>query len=396
MKVFIVHARRTGYGVIRSLRAFSPTIYIADTFRTPIFHSKYVAKSYIISPITEVDNESFVQKMIGLAEDMGYEEEKPIVFTGKDDYLLFFSKNFPRLSPYFELSFETDYGILEAALNKKSLIRYAVDASVDVPRSFSDDDALSDILEQASWPLVVKPAIKNRPDKDVVAGAFRLKLCHNERELGDAIAQLTAIGQPYVIQEYIPGGDNELYTVGTYSWKGKLKAWSVGKKIRQFPPSTGECSFGMAMCDPSPVDSARRLLEALGLTGISQIEFKKHDGRYYLLEVNPRVWSWHQIHAEVGVNLDKIAIDHVQGSASERLIQPTNDTRYWMFLTMDILHNWMLSRNVSALGLLRDLLRSRIEAFWDLRDPKPFIFHLRRTIKYMRAVSKEHRELKVG
>jgi predicted ATP-grasp superfamily ATP-dependent carboligase len=229
MKVFIIHARRTGYGVIRSLRPFSSEIYIADTFRTPVFHSKHIRKSYLISSITEVDNETFLREMIALAEDMAYQEEKPVVFTGKDDYLLFFSKNYPSLSQYFDLSFEPDYDILESVLNKKTLVGHAVDAGVNIPRSFSDADAIEDVLGAASWPLIVKPAIKNRPDRDVVTDAFRLKLCHDEQELREAIALLTDISQPYVVQEYIPGGDNELYTVGTYSWKGELKAWSVGK-----------------------------------------------------------------------------------------------------------------------------------------------------------------------
>jgi D-aspartate ligase len=389
MKLFIIHARRTGYGVIRSLAAFSPEVFIADTHRTPVFRSRYITKSYLINDITRVKEDSFLQEMIALAEDMNYQEEKPIVFTGKDDYLLFFSKNSSVLSKYFELSFETDFGILEAALNKKALIQYAEEAGVAIPRSFSDDHNLHEVTRESSWPLIIKPAIKNRPERDVVKDAFRLRVCHNEQELNDAIALLKGIAQPYVIQEYIPGDDSELYTIGTYSWRGELKAWSTSKKLRQFPPGTGECSFGVTLYEPVLAEAAAKLLKRIGLTGISQIEFKKHEGQFYLIEVNPRVWSWHQIHVAVGVNLDKITVDHLSGVAHGGVIEPTEETRYWMFLTMDTLHNVILNKNITPLTLLRDLLRSRIEAFWDHKDPKPFFVHLHETIKYMRSVIAE-------
>lgn len=391
MKLFIIHARRTGYGVIRSLAAFSPKVFVADTHQTPVFHSRYLTKSYLISDITKVKEDLFLQEMIALAEDMDYQEEKPIVFTGKDDYLLFFSKNSSILSQYFEFSFETDFNILEAALNKKTLIQYAEEAGVVIPRSFSDEHDLLEVVKESSWPLIIKPAIKNRPDRDVVKDAFRIRVCHNEQELGDAVALLKGIDQPYVIQEYIPGDDSELYTIGTYSWRGELKAWSTSKKLRQFPPGTGECSFGVTLHEPALAEAAARLLKRIGLTGISQIEFKKHEGQFYLIEVNPRVWSWHQIHAEVGVNLDKIAVDHLSGVAQDEVTEPTEEMKYWIFLMMDMLHNVILNKNITYLALLRDLLRSRIEAFGDFKDPQPFFVHLRETLKYMRSVVAEHR-----
>jgi predicted ATP-grasp superfamily ATP-dependent carboligase len=42
---------------------------------------------------------------------------------------------------------------------------------------------------------------------------------------------------------------------------------------------------------------ARRFLRAMGYYGLSEIEFMQddRDGRYKLIEMNPRTWGWHTL-----------------------------------------------------------------------------------------------------
>jgi len=50
--------------------------------------------------------------------------------------------------------------------------------------------------------------------------------------------------------------------------------------------------------------AADRLLRALDYTGLVEVEFKQdaRDGRFKLLDVNPRVWGWHTLGARAGVD----------------------------------------------------------------------------------------------
>jgi D-aspartate ligase len=383
VKIFVIHARRTAYGVVRALRPYTGDIYIADTEKTPVFRSRFVKRSFLCSDITKVSEEQFLEEMIQIARELDYENEKPIVFTGKDDYLIFFSKHYSQLSPYFQLSFETDFDILLKALSKEKLAGIAKAAGVKVPLTFTQDDSFESILAGASFPLVVKPAIKNQPGLDLVAQAFRVRACQTAQEFESAITTLRGFSVPYVVQEYIPGDDSTLYTLAAYSWRGRVKAWSAGRKIRQFPPQTGECSFGMTVYDEVLLEAGTKLFAAIGLTGISQVEFKKHNGEYYLIEINPRVWSWHQIHSKDGVNLCKIACDHLAAEVPDT-IHPGKESRYWMFLTMDLLHNVLLNKNISLPHLVGDVFRTDMEAFFCWSDPLPFLFHLWETIPYIR------------
>lgn len=388
LKIFVIHARRTGYGVIRSIKSETKDIYIADTHKTPIFYSKYVKKGFVISDITQTNEADFLIEMIELAKSMNYKESKPLVFTGKDDYLMFFSKNYNSLKEYFTLSFDSDFKRLENSLSKTKLLEFARISGVMVPQTFDNNHSAAQILNKISFPLIVKPAIKNRPDLDVVKAAFRLKVCNSEDELNFALNKLNDIDVPFVVQELIPGDDNELYTMGVFSYRGELKAWSMSKKIRQFPPNTGECSFGKTIYNQSLLDDTKRLMKATGFTGIAQVEYKKYNNKYYLIEINPRVWSWHQINAKCDVNLVKIAADHlVKGNTTSPIVNPSKDEKYWMFLMMDYLHNFKLQRNISFLELFKDFLRSDVKAFFDITDLKPFIVHYYRTIKYFKKVS---------
>jgi D-aspartate ligase len=394
LKIFILHTRRTGYGVIRSLAGTPCAIYGADTIRSEASYSKYLKEFFLIPEITACSESEFLALLVSLAEKMRYTEEKPVVFTGKDDYLLFFAKHHEVLSRYFRPSFETDYATLIQALDKAALAKVAKDNGVLTPRRFE----LSDFEPPAAnipFPVIIKPAIKNRPEIDVVNKAFRIHLCRNLDELKNAAQALEKLGQPYVIQEYIPGGDDALFTCGVYCHQGKLMAWSTSRKIRQFPSQTGECSLGETVHLPALVEPSKKLIRAIGLSGILQIEYKKCGDKFYLIEINPRIWSWHEIHRFVGVNLVTIAINYVLGlDPHDRVVMPARTRKTWMFLSMDMLHNAILNRKVSLAKSLLNCLQADAEAFFNIRDPKPFLMHWKNTIPYMRSVIKKQRQSK--
>jgi predicted ATP-grasp superfamily ATP-dependent carboligase len=391
MKIFILHTRRTAYGVIRCLASQSCEIFGADTIQSESSYSRYMKNFFLIPEMTESTEEQFLSVLISLAKRMDYEKEKPIVFTAKDGYLLFFAKHIKTLSEYFIPSFETDYEMLVMALDKAAVAQVALEHGVLTPRSYRLDDFISPEAN-IKFPVIIKPAIKNRPDIDVVNRAFRIKLCQNFHDLQHAARLLEDLQQPYVIQEYIEGGDDSLYTCGVYCYQGRLIAWSTSRKIRQFPPNIGECSLGETIYIPALVQPSETLIKAIGLSGILQIEYKRSGNQFYLIEINPRIWSWHEINRYVGVNLVTIAVDVLLGRKKYiQIVKPEQKRRIWMFLMMDILHNAILNRNVSIMRCLIDWVRSDVEAFFNILDPKPFIMHINSTIPYMRSIIRKAR-----
>ena len=122
-----------------------------------------------------------------------------------------------------------------------------------------------------------------------------------------------------MVQELIPGGDDELYTVGSYiAADGAVLGLFSGRKLRQSPPGVGTCRVGEAVWVQDNVDAAVRLLRAFEFHGVSQVEFKRdpRDGRYKLMEINPRLWLWHGLAAALGVDF-----------AAHRLPRPAGQAR---------------------------------------------------------------------
>jgi len=365
---------------------------VADTEVTGVFKSRFVKQSFIISDITKVDEGEFLEELISLAKKMNCEQEKAVVFSGKDDYLLFFSKHYDVLSRYFDLSFESDFDILNAAMSKSQLVDIANRAGVLIPKSFTSLAEFHNNESDLSYPLIIKPAIKHSPELNVEEAAFRLKICYSKRDVEKASEELIALNCPFVIQDYIPGDDNELYTFGSYAYKGSIKAWATSKKLRQFPPNTGQCSYGKTMYVPELYEPSFSLLNTLGFTGVTQIEYKKYEGRYYLIEINPRIWAWHHINLKIGVNLSKVAVDHTNSEEYRDVIEPERNEKYWMFFMMDLLHNRLLNKNVSYWRLFKELLTCDAEAFFERGDFSVSWYHSRKTVGYIRRMLKEQRK----
>jgi predicted ATP-grasp superfamily ATP-dependent carboligase len=141
--------------------------------------------------------------------------------------------------------------------------------------------------------------------------AFR---CEGPAEVERAWAE-AAEYEP-LVQELVPGGDEELYTLGSYlSADGEPLGLFCGRKLRQTPPVVGTCRVGEALWVEEVVDHGLRLLRELGHIGLSQVEFKRdpRDGAYRLMEVNPRLWQWHGLAAACGVDFPRIAYEDLVG-----------------------------------------------------------------------------------
>jgi carbamoylphosphate synthase large subunit len=77
----------------------------------------------------------------------------------------------------------------------------------------------------------------------------------------------------------------------------------------------GSARIGEAVWVDEVVEEGLAFLRALGYHGISQVETKRdpRDGRYKLMEINPRLWQWHSLAAACGVDLPYIAYRDLVG-----------------------------------------------------------------------------------
>jgi predicted ATP-grasp superfamily ATP-dependent carboligase len=115
-------------------------------------------------------------------------------------------------------------------------------------------------------------------------------------------------------QEYIPGGDDDLWSYhGFADDQGHVLASFVGRKVRTYPTRTGESAFIEMAEDASLEAEGREVAVRCPLKGPFKMDFKRdpRDGRWHLLEVNARYNLWHYLGAANGVNIPRAAYEYL-------------------------------------------------------------------------------------
>jgi predicted ATP-grasp superfamily ATP-dependent carboligase len=203
--------------------------------------------------------------------------------------------------------------VLSRIQSKRAQLEAAEAAGIEVPRTVAPGSAAEAraAADELGYPVLVKPSSTEGFKRRFGRQAFR---CESADEAEQAYAEAEEY-EP-LVQEVIPGGDGQLWTLGSYlAQDGEPLGLFCGRKLRQTPSGVGTCRVGEAVWDQDVVDQGLRLLRELGHTGISQVELKRdpRDGALKLMEVNPRLWQWHGLAAACGVDVTRIAYEDLTG-----------------------------------------------------------------------------------
>jgi predicted ATP-grasp superfamily ATP-dependent carboligase len=263
--------------------------------------SRYAEPYYCPEPLE--DEEGFVRGLAELGERLG----GPVpIFPTHDEHLNALARNAGALGELYRFPFPP-WETLELVQSKRHQLERAAEIGVPVPRTEhprSPEEAKAAAAE-LGYPIFLKPS-----DPLVFKQRYKRQafMCHTWAELEQAYEHMA----PYepMVQEFVPGGDDGLYTLGSYiGADGEVLGLFCGRKLRQTLHLMGSARVGVAVWVDEVVEQGLGLLRALGFHGISQVEFKvdPRDGRYKLIEVNPRLWQWHGLAAACGVDLPWIA-----------------------------------------------------------------------------------------
>lgn len=266
---------------------------------------------------------------------------------------------------------------LTELLDKRTQLEAAARAGVAAP--WTRWGAAADLEAAAGecpFPAILKPAFSHLGVRALGAKALR---CADAGELRAALA--TAPDVELLLQEYVPGGDDQLYTVGVFVGAGRHIAFT-GRKLKQHPPGLGIARLAEAVDEPGLVRGGVALLAELGYEGIAQVEYKRdeRDGSFRLMEANFRPWTWLGLATACGVNLPLAAHRWALGvtepaAAGPRLSEAGPGAvpagrRRWVWLVPEAAYTLRdLRRGVRPrLSQWRGL---RAEAFFSRADPLP-------------------------
>jgi predicted ATP-grasp superfamily ATP-dependent carboligase len=151
----------------------------------------------------------------------------------------------------------------------------------------------------------------------------------------------------------------------------------TGRKHRILPVHAGSGCFVESVVIEPLIESGLRMLRELRYTGIANINYKRdpRDGRFRLLEINPRVSQWNILAARCGVNIPWLAYAEQAGLP----LEAPGRQREGVFYV-----NWVNDRasfrgyraegSLGVIDYARTLLRRpMVYQLLDFSDPWPFV-----------------------
>jgi D-aspartate ligase len=165
-------------------------------------------------------------------------------------------------------------------------------AGVRVPWTacVNDIQELTQTLDDAPWPCVVKPILSH--EWRARYGEVRAFLAKDSHEGAKLMSQPLKDGLGMLLSQYIPGEDSDVEeAIVVRLADGSYPVWFGCRKLRQYPPGFGVTSLGEASLLPETMTLAKRVLDEAGFVGVAGVEAKRHaeTSKRWFLEVNVRL-----------------------------------------------------------------------------------------------------------
>ncbi len=211
----------------------------------------------------------------------------------------------------------SDVDFLNIANDKRKLLDYLTNAEIAVPQ-YRVANTMEEIvlacedLNYPSNPVVLKPSVSNgsRGVRILSESISEYDLLFKEKP-GNLFSSLTKIRETLsdrkfpevVISEYLPGDE---YTVDTIVCDGKVKIVLPRKRIRMVG---GISVSGIFLKNDCIIDYCSQIIESMHLEGPIGIQVKADvEGKFKVLEINPRIQGTSVSAIGAGINLPQLAV----------------------------------------------------------------------------------------
>jgi D-aspartate ligase len=314
----VLNGAYSSLGLARSLgRRGIEVWYLDDGHWLPRF-SRYVARSFNWPGPQHRDALPFLLDLARNFSLSGW-----VLFPGGDPEMQLVAENHQALASVFRL-ITADWPRARITFDKSLTYQRAAELGIDHPHGIVPAGVDDLVAQDLTFPVILKPTVRNSWNAFTIDKAWR---ADNSAELlaryRDAAA-LVGTGN-IVVQEYIAGGGvGQLSYAGVWD-RGRPVGTLVARRRRQYPIEFGASSTFVETIDCPPVEeAATRFLRSLDFTGMVESEFKydARDGRYKLLDVNARPWTWIGLGGRAGVDFAYLAWRVAAGES----VQPCHAT----------------------------------------------------------------------
>ena len=252
----------------------------------PCFFSKYCTGHFQYPSVTD-EPDAFLDFMVEKVKELQPPSGTPYVLMPVHKETWLFAEHRDRFQPHISVPLTSHENMLRTH-DKGRLADLAQELGITIPgtRQFTNIDDLYRSVPEMQFPVFLKMR--------AAAAGVGLKKCDTPEELTESYKQFVEAyrlsPQDYpLVQNFVPGED---FCYTTLFDHGRKIASMTYHNIRAFPRGTGAGALRETVDLPEADEAAMRLLSHLSWHGIAQLDFRKgHDGRVYLIELNPRFFG---------------------------------------------------------------------------------------------------------
>lgn len=308
-----------GLGTLRSLREADGKLRLFGADLNPYAGGLYEPGVTPLSLPAAHDGTAYVEALLAAREAVGFD----MLIPGSEAEVA-------ALAPRRE---ELRDAGLRLAVPAPDVLRYGIDKGVllELAKSLAiphpstclpDEEAdLDDWL--GGFPCVIKPRCSR--------GARGVSYPESGDDLRRKWRETVAVHGPCVVQQYIPGGAETVFTIGTLWNDGELVVSTLHRKLQTNPPSGGVAVAGETVVDADVLEAGLDVLRATGpWHGLAAVEVKRSEPGVpaYLLEINPRMWGFGYLMTMAGLNVPALLCRMLAGDPDLHTYIPSTSPPY--------------------------------------------------------------------
>jgi D-aspartate ligase len=333
--VVLKAGRHAGLGIVRTLGRMRVPVYVVDASRwAPAAVSRYAA-GFFAWDVEAEPAETTRDFLLSLARRIG---SGAVLFPTSDFGARVIAGYAAFLSPHYRFA-RTGAGLVDRLCSKKDMHFLARRAEIPVPHAVFPRSAedVRGFARECGFPVMLKGIDGRRLQLQagrrmfLVSAADELMRLYERHE--------NPVSPNLMAQQYIPGDDGSVWMFnGYFDSASRCLAGATGSKIRQYPVSTGLTTLGACIANHEVYDLSCRFAQAIGYSGLLDIDYRydARDGRYKILDVNPRTGATFRLFAHPdGFDVVRAAYQHLTGAAVKP--RPLPDGRRWLVEDIDFL-----------------------------------------------------------
>jgi len=360
-------------GILRSAGRWGiPVHWVHNEGAAPAARSRHLTAAHPLPP-GPATADRWAEHLAGVGGAIG---GRPVLVATDDPSTALVAEHREQLEPVYRFPMPPE-GLVGSLVDKRRLHQLCLETGVPTPdASFPEQpEDLEGYAATGAFPVVVKRIGEpGATDDETLPSVTVVRAPDELRALARRLPE--AAVRSAMLQEYIPGGARSVWMFdGYFGADSACLAAYTGRKLRQHPTHTGMTSLGVCEHNAAVIEATERLMRRIGYRGIVDMGYRHdaRDGRYKLLDVNPRIGSTFRLFVDAAGTdvLRALYLDMTGQPRPQRA--PVREGRRWVVEHHDLAEAAaaVRRREMSPGAWLGSLRAVREAAWFSPTDPLP-------------------------